>query len=134
MPKQRVSNIPAIVLATALLFVPASAQVAWQIQIVDPAGGGKYSAVQVDSFGNLHASYLNEQLHELRYAFWDRLLKRWFTMKVDDSCGGFSSLVLDSQRRPHISYTSWTGQLKYARLEDASWKVDVIPLPVKLLE
>ena len=131
MPKQKVRSV----LALAVLFLPASGrELLWRIEAVDPAGGGTYSGMQVDSSGNVHASYLNEHLHELRYAFWDRQLKRWFTMKVDDSCGGFSSLALDSQQRPHISYTGYTGQLRYARFDGSAWKADAIPLPVKLVE
>ena len=94
-----------IILAIGCLLLPASGQqLTWQIEVIDAMGGGKYPAMQVDKLGNVHAGYLSEGQHELRYAFWDRHLNRWFTMKVDDHCGGFVSMVLDSQQHPHISY------------------------------
>jgi hypothetical protein len=132
MPRLRISRI----LAFGLLFVSASGYAAeWQIQVVDPGGGGKYLALRMDSFGNAHISYLNEQTHELKYVFWDHRLNRWFTMKLDNRCNGFTSLALDSQQHPHISYLEYgTGRLKYAHFDGTAWKTEAVPLAVKLIE
>lgn len=51
----------------------------------------------------------------------------WTTVAVDTAgdVGRFSSLALDSNDEPHISYrTSTTRHLKYARHEGGSWSVE----------
>lgn len=107
----------------------------WQIQVVDAGGGGKYASMRVDTFGNAHAAYYNEQLHEMKYGFWDHRLNRWFTMMLDDRCIGFTSLALDSQQHPHIAYLEYgTGRLKYAHFDGKTWTVAPIPLAVKSIE
>jgi hypothetical protein len=107
----------------------------WEVQAVDPGGGGKYSSLRMDSFGNAHASYYNEPLHELKYAFWDHRLRRWFIMTLDEHCSGFTSLALDSQQRPHISYIEYgTGRLKYAHFDGRSWKSETIPIAGKQID
>ncbi len=130
MPRPKLSGI----LALALVLLAANAYAAqWQIQVVDSGGGGKYPALRIDDFGNVHAVYLNDQLSELKYAFYDHRLKQWFTMKLGDHCSGFTSMALDSQEHPHISYLE-SGRLKYAHFDGTTWKMEAIPLAVKLIE
>src|SRR5215831_1177169 len=99
MPKLKVSGMLAIAL---LLLTAHSFAAQWRIEVFDAGGGGKYPGLRIDSFGNIHASYFNEPLNELKYAFWDHRLNRLFTMPLDDRCNGFTSLALDSQQHPHI--------------------------------
>lgn len=107
----------------------------WQTEMVDIGGGGKYTALTIDKAGNAHTAYFNEPMHELKYAFWDKRLKRWFHMAIDDRCAGFPSMALDSQQRPHIAYIEYgTGRLKYATWTGTSWKTQLIQLNAKLIE
>src|SRR5437868_1523775 len=74
-----------VVLAIVVVALAGRANVRaaqWQIDLVDIGGGGKYSTVAADSMGNLHVSYFNEELHQLKYAFWDQSLSKWFVMAI----------------------------------------------------
>jgi hypothetical protein len=107
----------------------------WKVETVDAGGGGKYTALAVDKSGNAHATYFNEAAHELKYAFRDGRLSKWFVMTVDDRCAGFPSITLDSKQRPHIAYLEYgTGRLKYARWDGRSWNLQTVRLNALLLE
>lgn len=107
----------------------------WRIQFVDPGGGGKYANLLIDQFGNGHASYSSDQSHELKYAFWDHRLNRWFTMVVDHRCSGFVSMALDSHQRPHISYLDYgSNRLKYAYWDGATWHSQTLNIYSKAIE
>ena len=122
--------------ASAILFLCLSGYAAtWKIEVVDPGGGGKYSDLLIDKFGNAHASYVNEALHQLKYTFWDQRLNKWFTMDVDNQCAGFASMTLDSQQRPRIAYLEYgTGRLKYAYWSDLAWHLQRIDLNITSVE
>src|ERR1017187_7499462 len=98
----------------------------WRVDIVDPSAG-LFSSMKFDLYGNAHVSYLDPSENQLRYAFWDHMLKKWFTTNVDRS-GGFCSLALDSHQRPHISYQDYGGGVMYARWDGASWQKQKIPI------
>jgi hypothetical protein len=104
----------------------------WQVQVVDPGGGGKHSTLMFDKAGNAHAVYWNEPLQEVRYVFWDHHLNKWFMMKVADHSLGYCSMALDSHQRPHVVFLD--GQLKYAHWDGTSWKAEAIHLGAKLIE
>ena len=87
---------------------------------MDPSAG-MFSSMKIDVYGNAHLSYLDQNENQLRYGFWDHLLKKWFTTNVDNSAG-FCTLVLDSHQHPHISYHDYGGGLMYAFWDGASWK------------
>jgi hypothetical protein len=108
---------------------------AWNVQTIDAAGGGKFTAMRMDSQGNAHAVYVNEDTHQLKYAFWDASLKTWFTMALDSPCAGFASLALDGQQRPHVAFLEYgTGRLKYARWDGDRWNIAPVHLKSRLLE
>jgi hypothetical protein len=116
-----------VFLSTAQL----SAQV-WQMEKVDQLGPGRYSAMRADKFGNLHLAYVVDDTggrYPLKYAFWDRALKRWFTMNVADYVG-ICDLTLDSKQRPHISYVDFgsSGKVRYAYWNGTTWIKEAIPL------
>jgi hypothetical protein len=101
----------------------------WTIESVDTSGAGYYSSLKADREGNLHAAYVGEVWnHPLKYAFWDHMIKRWFTMQVATGAS-FSTLVLDSKGHPHISFADWGSglgdKLRHAAW-DGSWKVEAI--------
>jgi hypothetical protein len=104
----------------------------WRVDILDPSAG-MFSSMKFDLYGNAHVSYHDPSQHQLRYAFWDHILERWFTTSVDRS-GGPCTLALDSHQRPHISYHNYGGGLMYARWDGASWQKQKIPIPSKLVE
>jgi hypothetical protein len=101
----------------------------WDVSVVDPLAG-MFSSMQFDVYGNAHVSYLYPIEHQLRYAFWDHILNKWFTTNLDRS-GGFSSLALDSHQHPHISYHDYAGGLMYAHWNGVSWQKQAIPIAAK---
>lgn len=122
-------------LAMPCLLIASLQAAEWKTEIVDPRGGGRFGSLLLDKAGNAHASYVNDELHQLKYAFWDRLLGKWFVMTVDNSCAGFSSMTLDSKQHPHIAYEEYgTQRLKYAHWDGFAWKLETIRLSARLIE
>lgn len=116
-------------LACCLLAGPL--QAAWQIETVDPGGGGKFSSLRIDRYGNVHVAYFDPAAGLLKYAFRDHVVNKWFTTAVDKS-SGFCSMVLDSRSRPRISYDEYdTGRLKYAYWDGSTWRKQTIQLSAK---
>lgn len=120
-------------LAGLLLFLTAAASGgAWQIEMVDQSGTGRYTSLKIDKQGNAHLVYVvDDGKDTLKYAFWDHVLRRWFTEKVAEGAS-FSSLALDSQQHPHISWADYGTvhgcKLHHAYWDGTSWKVQAIPL------
>jgi hypothetical protein len=105
----------------------------WQIETVDTGLGTVSSYVHtslaLDTDGYPHLSY--KRSVEVRYAHQDA--NGWHIETVDSDVslvGGFSSLVMDEQDHPHISY--YDGQygqpdsLKYARKDVSGWHVETV--------
>jgi hypothetical protein len=101
----------------------------WRGEVVDPAAG-MFSSMKFDTYGNAHLSYLDPSENLLRYAFWDRSLKKWFTTNLDKSAG-FCTLVLDSRQHPHISYHAWGGGLMYAHWDGSLWQKQKISIAAR---
>jgi hypothetical protein len=105
--------------------------ITWRIETADAAGGGKYSSMRVDTSGNVHVAYIDDVRYQLRYAFRDARLNRWFTTQIDGG-SGFSSLALDSAQHPHISYLEYGyPRLKYARWNGSSWETQTLQIRAK---
>src|SRR4051794_4784045 len=117
---------PEILRAILLLaFLAATGQWAagaeWRIDTVDDSGAGRFASMKIDSKGNVHVAYIPEQSeHPLKYAYWDHILDRWFTMPVA-KYASFCTLAVDSKQRPHISFVD-QGSGKGAKLRYARWE------------
>jgi len=111
----------------------------WHIQTVphsEIAGG--ISSLALDSSDHPHISYMQWLpifRHTLRYGVWDG--SSWTVETVDQtggSTGGFNSVAVDSNGRPHISYT-WhaaaygPSDLNYAVRTDSGWVTQSVDTP-----
>ena len=92
----------------------------WVMQTIDSKGDvGLYTSLAIDSNGNTFISYYDNTNHNLKFARWDSIEKVWVTETIDGNestdVGWSTSLVIDSEGRPHISYYDFThNKLKYA--------------------
>ncbi len=101
----------------------------WQIQVVDRMDRGGYSSFALDLSERPHIAYDHATGwpfgHELKYAYYDG--SSWRISVVDDSgyAGPHTSIALDSQDRPHISYGEFPARLKsnlkYAHFDGTYW-------------
>lgn len=91
----------------------------WRIVTVEPSGNVRgQTSIAVDSADSLHISYytLEGSGGDLRYA--TNASGSWVLETVDHSdtvsAGQYSSIAVDADRNPHISYDAANGDLKYA--------------------
>jgi hypothetical protein len=82
----------------------------WKIEIVDDGqkqsnAVGGFSSVKVDSRGRIHISYIDAVNGFLKYAVKEK--DTWNIEVADDSefVSNFTSLALDKEENPYISYT-----------------------------
>ena len=107
----------------------------WIIEVVDSSGDvGQDTSLALDANGYPHISYwLNSPdgwiYDELRYARWNG--SAWITETVDSNgVGAFTSLALDSDAHPHISYyDAANSDLKYAHWNGSQWVIEVVDSP-----
>lgn len=112
---------------------------AWTVDIVDEVScEGGSTSLALDSMGRPHISYYHPYYNPhrvggctlggvLKHTYFDG--STWIIEVVDDveDPGAFSSLALDAQDRPHISYSDWgNNQLKYAWHDGTTWQIEVV--------
>ena len=104
----------------------------WVIRTVDfDMQTGKWNSMFVDSHGVPHISYDAWVKGLLKYATWDG--KNWSVQTVDFrghtddayNLGMGSSMVLDSQGQPEISYRDGES-LKFARRQGDTWSITAV--------
>ena len=115
----------------------------WDRETVDPGGPadryaqGRFNCMVIDSQDRCHISYRDRYRYRLKYVVQDGM-GGWEPVQiVDDPCafdpvgngrvgvGRFTSIDLDSNEYPHISYTDLdNGCMKYARWNGLSWDVE----------
>ncbi len=106
----------------------------WIVETVDSEGRvGKLPSLALDSQGYPHISYsgwdfgLNWTESWLKYAKWTGA--NWSIETVDPGgeIGGWSSMDLDMDDNPHMSYLDYAnGDLKYARWLGTEWHIEVV--------
>jgi hypothetical protein len=94
---------------------------------------GGYSSIAVSKNSHVHISYYNgtidlvTRLDALKYAHWDRESWNIETIDYDADVGRFTSLALDRNGDPHISFIDCANRLlKYTHMVDNSWDTRTI--------
>jgi len=109
----------------------------WNLEVVDTyPGSGDFASIAIDSNDLPHISYYSDTENGLKYAFYSHSPLggwEWMIESVDSGNVGMStSLALDDQDRPHISYTSDTSgpptthNLYYAHFADGYWSLETV--------
>jgi hypothetical protein len=115
----------AALLLVPVLALPAAAQTwTWTTESVDASG--LYSSLALDSSGNVHIAYVNEQ-EGIKYGFREARSGKWYSMFVDGLLGvttGTTGIALDANQNPHICYT--IGQLRYAEWDGKKWQIQQV--------
>jgi hypothetical protein len=103
----------------------------WYTMVVD-RGAGSFDSLAVDSKGRPHISYNSPYLTGLHYASWDG--KDWRKIIIDpERTNHYTSIQLDSQDRPRISYyrEEYPDRrnalyLKYAYFDGKVWYIQTV--------
>ena len=106
----------------------------WEIDVIEYAyfyGYYPHTSVAIDRNDNPHISYYDQTDEDLKYARW--IGSMWIIETVDigeapvGRAGAYSSLALDSNDYPHISYLDRAGgHLKYAHWTGRAWNIDKV--------
>lgn len=105
---------------------------AWDHQVI-ASGLNRSPSLAMDTSGNAHISYYRAGNGQ---TIWDEDLKyasfngsSWDIQTVDSAgtVGWYSSLALDGNGNPHISYTHYTNdELKYAVFNGSDWDIHTV--------
>jgi parallel beta-helix repeat protein/putative cofactor-binding repeat protein len=105
----------------------------WAIQLVDSLERvttftSMAPSLAIDSNGNPHISYIDDENANLKYASWTG--SAWSIQTVDSqgNMGGYTSLKLDSFDKPHICYQEMAPNfdLKYASWTGSQWETQTV--------
>ena len=102
----------------------------WKIQVVDSLERvgifpSMAPSLAIDSSGNPHISYIDDENANLKYASWTG--SAWSIQTVDSqgNVGGYTSLKLDRFDKPHICYQA-NLDLKYASWTGSQWEIQTV--------
>ncbi len=99
----------------------------WHNQSLDKITvSGGYTSIAMDSSGNPHISYYDDNTKSLKYIY--KSGNVWHNETVDTgNVGRYSSLALDSKGNPFISYADYTNHaLKLAFKYSGSWYIQTL--------
>lgn len=96
----------------------------WQIETVDPQGGGGTS-IALDSQDRPHISYCDCSNGVLKHAHFDGASWQVETVDLRPRELFATSLKLDTEGHPHIAYSGWE-QLRYAVFDGTAWQVETV--------
>ena len=99
---------------------------AWTSEVVEDGFLGEYNAIALDSHGAPYISYLDYAHSQLKVAH--RTPAGWQIEVIDGVqwFGGFTSIAVDSQDRPHITYAGPPVGVRYARWMGAAWQLETV--------
>ena len=87
-------------------------------------------SLSIDNHDNLHISYYDATKDELKYGYGVGSL--WTTQTIESNVhmGGDTSLALDENNKPHISYIDWPDTerriVKYLFQTDGGWQIQKV--------
>ena len=100
---------------------------AWRFETADAASKvGAYAALVLDSHGDPHITYTDQEHNDLKYAYRDA--GSWHVETVNptgDVVGGFFSLAVDRNDVPHVGYYDQT-YLLYAHPGATGWYTETV--------
>lgn len=101
----------------------------WHRSLIDSARTDRETSIQLDSLGHPHISYFREEYADrrnakyLKYAYFDG--ETWYIQTIDHRLGSgrWSSIALDRDDRPYVSYSvAATSGLGFAYLTQSTWE------------
>lgn len=126
------NGMPHVAMSTGRLSYASLEGGSWVVQSVDTAVQLFQPSLVLDSHDYAHISYIrgirltNPSQRELRYAAWNG--SNWIVQVVanlGDDFGGWTSIALDANDRPHIAYTDHNS-LKYASWSGTVWNLQTV--------
>jgi len=102
----------------------------WSNETVDSSGdvGTAGTSLALNSTGGPHIVYFDEPNDDLKYARYDGNQWHIETVDTDTVSGMYSSIAMDSNDRPHISYTAPSDfpYLKYTYWDGTQWNTEIV--------
>lgn len=99
----------------------------WSIEAIDTPKyiqGFGPQAMQLDTFGHPHLVYGEDYQY---HAWHDGTQWQYETIPGTGASGGYQSLALDSQNRPHLTYFDYTNMdLRYAWYDGSQWSIQTV--------
>jgi methionine-rich copper-binding protein CopC len=95
----------------------------WYNETVDTGNVGRYSSITLDSAGNPFISYVDSTNHNLKLAF--RYSGSWYKEVIGTGGGSTTSIALDKNNTPHISYSDGF-KLLYAVKIGSVWSIQTV--------
>lgn len=128
------SGLPHIVYVGDYVYYAWHNGLSWQTEVVDESPDPVYvfyqapASIALDTTNTPHVAFLDATNRAIRYAY--RSTDGWIISTVDEAAPGQvivyeTSLALDSEDRPHISYSDY-GELKHAHWDGDNWQIEII--------